>query len=126
MPERAHRADAGADLRTPVPVGVYPGKHQNINTGVHIEIPYGFVGLLKAKSGLNTKAHLVCTGVIDSGYSGPIVVPVKNHGKKPYFFNAGDKVAQLLIMPVSCCEFVQADYIEGGERGDDGFGSTGA
>lgn len=125
MPEYAHDTDAGADLRTPVPVGIYPGKHANIDTGVHVEIPEGYVGMLKAKSGLNTKYHIVCTGVIDAGYTGPIVVPLKNHGKKPYFFSKGDKVAQLVIEFIPCVEFEQVDHIKGGERGDAGFGSTG-
>lgn len=125
MPERAHATDAGADLRTPVPVGVYPGKHAIVDTGVHVEVPAGYVGMVKAKSGLNVRANLTCTGVIDAGYTGSIVVKLYNHGKKPYYFSRGDKVAQLVVMPVECCDFTQVDTLDDTERGAAGFGSTG-
>ena len=72
-PESAHTADAGYDLRTPNPVHIRGGGYAIIDTGVHVQIPEGYVGFLKSKSGLNVKCHLTGEGVIDSGYTGSIV-----------------------------------------------------
>lgn len=125
MPTRGHAADAGLDLRTPVPVVVYPRMSANIDTGVHVEIPEGYCGFLKSKSGLNTMFMLQSEGVIDAGYTGSIVVPVYNHSDKEYIFNTGDKVSQLVIMPIALPELELVDCLEETDRGNNGFGSTG-
>lgn len=125
MPKRAHECDAGADLFTPSYAFVKPGQSTVIDTGVHIEIPDGYVGLIKAKSGLNVNFDLTCTGVIDAGYTGSIKVKLYNHGRMAHAFRVGEKVAQILIVPVACCGFELVDALDETERGDGGFGSTG-
>lgn len=125
LPERAHDTDAGADIRTPRGFVVPARGAATIRTGVHVQLPSGTVGILKSKSGLNVNHDIVGEGVIDEGYDGEIVVKLHNLGQIPHRFDAGDKVIQLLVMPVEYCGFVEADEIDGGDRGSDGFGSTG-
>ena len=125
MPTRGHNTDAGLDLRTPVTCVAYPHSSICIDTGVHVEIPEGYCGLLKSKSGLNTKFMIQTEGVIDAGYTGSIVVPVYNHSDEPYIFGAGDKITQLVIVPILLPELELVDSLEETDRGDNGFGSTG-
>lgn len=126
MPVRGYDADAGLDLRTPKRVVVYPNDSVTINTGVHVEIPFGYFGKLESKSGLNVKHGIVSHGgVIDSGYTGPIVVKLYNHGKKKYVFEEGDKIVQLIIQPCLLPMLELVDDLEDTYRGDNGFGSTG-
>lgn len=125
MPTRGHNTDAGLDLRTPVTRVAYPHSSICIDTKVHVEIPEGYCGLLKSKSGLNTKHMIQTEGVIDAGYTGSIVVPVYNHSDEPYIFGAGDKITQLVIVPVLLPELDLVDSLEETDRGDNGFGSTG-
>ena len=126
MPERAHELDAGLDLRSPVDILVpCSGGSAIIDTGVHIQLPPGTVGMLKSKSGLNVKHGLTGEGVIDEGFTGSIVVKLYNHTPQEYYINKGDKISQLVILPVLRPTPIQVDKIEGGERGDNGFGSTG-
>lgn len=125
IPVRAHDTDAGADLRSPVETVIPAGCSCIIDTGVHIQLPHGYVGMLKSKSGLNVKHSITSEGVIDEGYTGPIKVKLYNHSGEPYKIERGDKITQLVIVP---CEYVSFEPVEGlddSERGDDGFGSTG-
>lgn len=124
-PTRAHATDAGLDLYAPHDEVLRAGEGVNIRTGVHAEIPHGCAGLLVSKSGLNTKCGITTTGLIDEGYTGEIVVRMQNHGGKTYRIERGDKITQLVIIPVRYEPVEIADGIEGGERGADGFGSTG-
>ena len=125
MPERAHPADAGLDLRSPVSKFVPSFGSAIIDTGVHVEIPEGYVGMLKSKSGLNVKHGLTSEGVIDSGYTGSIVVKLYNHSSKEYLVQQGDKISQLVIMPIFTPQLVFVSRLEETDRGDNGFGSTG-
>lgn len=125
MPERAHETDAGADLRTPHDVILMPNGSAVIDTGIHIELPPNTVGMLKSKSGLNVKHGITSEGVIDVGYTGSIVVKLYNHGNKPYCFNAGDKISQLVILPILTPKFELVNDLEETERGENGFGSSG-
>ena len=125
MPVRAHKDDAGLDLRSPDTFIVKAGKSLKIDSGVHVEIPAGYVGFLKAKSGLNVKYGITSTGVIDAGYTGSIVVKLYNNGSDDVLFERGDKITQLVILPIVCPDLVQVDSLEDTERGDAGFGSTG-
>lgn len=125
MPEFAHKTDAGADLRSPVCATVPARGSVVIDTGVHVEIPEGYVGMLKSKSGLNVKHDLIGTGTIDSGYSGSIRVKLYNLGDTDYQVFRGDKIIQMVILPCAYCEFTQVDKFAETERGDGGFGSTG-
>lgn len=125
MPERAHSTDAGADLRTPHDVTVMPNNSVVIDTGVHIELPLDTVGMLKSKSGLNVKHGITSEGVIDVGYTGSIRVKLYNHSDKPYELKAGDKISQLVVMPILTPNFELVNELEATERGNGGFGSTG-
>lgn len=137
MPTRAHTWDAGLDLYTPSEVwvpksicslsgdsSVHIG-YAIIDTGVHVEIPEGCVGFIKSKSGLNVKHGLTAEGVIDAHYTGSIVVKLYNHTDCAYRFNAGDKIAQLVILPCVLPPLELVDSLEETDRGDNGFGSTG-
>lgn len=130
-PERAHETDAGFDLKTPKEVTVKVGEGVSINTGIHVLIPAGWYGKIESKSGLNVKHGIVCLGgVIDSGYTGKIVVKVYNFGQNDYTFNAGEKIAQMIIMPCSTLPLHETNLemlkiLNEGDRGDNGFGSTG-
>ena len=125
LPQRAHETDEGLDLRTPVDAYVRAGGSTVIDTGVHIQLPPGTVGMLKSKSGLNTKDGIVSDGVIDEGYTGTILVKLYNHGTEAKQFSRGDKITQLVVLPVLYVKVEQAEEIQGGDRGDGGFGSTG-
>ena len=125
LPEKAHSSDAGFDLRTREEKTVPARGNAIFDTGVHMAIPNGFVGFLKSKSGLNVKYNLTGTGVIDAGYTGSICVKLYNHSDTPYTFNKGDKIIQIVILPIFTgnCELVES--LEDTERGEGGFGSTG-
>ena len=126
MPLRGHENDAGLDLRTPFDVTVPRRGWAIIDTGVHVEIPEGYGGFLESKSGLNVKHNLISHGTIDVGYTGSIVVKLYNLGRKKYKFKAGDKITQLVIKKILIPELVFVDDLAETERGDRGFGSTGA
>ncbi len=104
---------------------LYAGQAITIDTGVHVEIPRGHVGMLKSKSGLNVKHDIVGEGVIDSGYTGSIRVKLYNHGSESYMIERGDKISQLVILPIITPELELADELEETERGANGFGSSG-
>ena len=142
MPTRAHPWDAGLDLYTPEDVkipasscrcggydGVYGGfvnvGSAIIDTGVHLEIPEGYVGFIKSKSGLNVNHGLTAEGVIEAHYTGSIRVKLYNHTNCNYNFKAGDKIAQLVILPVALAPLELVDELDETDRGDHGFGSTG-
>lgn len=124
-PTRAHDTDAGLDIYAKDEVYVFPNDSAIFHTGVHVELPKGCAGLLVSKSGLNVKHDITNTGLIDEGYSGEIVVKLYNHGPRGHAFYAGDKISQLVIIPVRYEPVEIVDSISGGERGDNGFGSTG-
>ena len=135
LPTRAHETDAGLDLYTPVDVevsrcrwnpteGIVVGS-ATIDTGVHVEIPKGYVGFIKSKSGLMVKHGLTADGTIDSGYVGSIRVKLFNHTSTPYEFKAGHKIAQLVLLPIIIPGLELVDSLEDTERGSGGFGSTG-
>ena len=130
MPTRAHPWDAGLDLYAPEDGGshytITPcGGSVTIDTGVHVEIPEGYVGFIKSKSGLNVKHGLTAEGVIDAHYTGSIKVKLYNHKEDAYHFKAGDKIAQLVILPCLLPELEIVDSLEETDRGNCGFGSTG-
>lgn len=126
-PVRAHTTDAGMDLKSPTLEWVPPHGSVVIDTGVHVELPYGTVGMLKSKSGLNVKYGIVSEGVIDEGYTGSIKVKLYNHSdNEDVFIEPGDKITQLVVLPVEypTIEIVES-LNENTERGSNGFGSTG-
>jgi dUTP pyrophosphatase len=126
MPVRGHDTDAGMDLKTPIAFIVEPHSSQIIDTGVHIELPPNTVGMLKSKSGLNVKYGITSEGVIDVGYTGSIVAKLYNNGDEPVAFDAGNKITQLVILPIVIPDELEvAESLEKTERGNNGFGSTG-
>ena len=126
MPEKAHGADAGYDLRTPKRVVLRRHDCVCIDTGVHMEIPKGWYGKLESKSGLNVKHSVVSLGgVIDSGYTGTIVAKLYNFGDEDHVFEAGDKIVQIVFMQCGNFSLTQFDKLEETDRGDNGFGSSG-
>ena len=124
LPERAHPYDAGMDLRTPIAFNVYPYGDKLVDTGVHVQIPEGYVGFVMTKSSINLRG-MHTEGVIDSHYTGSIKVNVVNRTDNQTIFHKGDKLAQLVIVPVLLPELEVVDSLEATERGDGGFGSTG-
>ena len=126
MPTRAHSTDAGLDLYSPVDAVVYHGDSVTIDTGVHAEIPAGYVGMIKSKSGLNVKHNITSEGVIDCGYTGSLVVKLYNHGNAAVHIAKKQKISQLVILPIITPELELVDGLEETERGNGGFGSTGA
>lgn len=125
IPTRAHKDDAGVDLYTPKNVIIRPESSEHIDLLVRVEIPKGYVGLLTSKSGLMKYKDIKTTGTIDAGYSGTIGVTVFNHGRGYAMFKRGDKITQLVVMPCITDEVEIVDQISSGERGENGFGSTG-
>lgn len=125
MPTRAHSTDAGLDLYAREDQIVPARGWAKFDTGVHIELPNGTVGMLKSKSGLNVKHGLVSEGVIDVGYTGSIVVKLYNHSDADYYVAAGDKISQLVILHLWLEDLDLVDTLEDTDRGDNGFGSSG-
>ena len=135
LPTRAHETDAGLDLYTPndmivprcrwIPTeGITLGS-ATIDTGVHVEIPKGYVGFIKSKSGLMVNHGLTADGTIDCGYVGSIRVKLFNHTSISYEFKAGEKIAQLVLLPIITPDLEVVDSLEDTDRGSGGFGSTG-
>lgn len=125
MPTRAHPWDAGLDLYAMEDGFVCCCSSRTFSTGAHIAIPEGMVGLVKSKSGLMCKHGIVTDGTIDSHYTGPIKVCLFNHSSTSYEVKAGEKIAQLVIVPCMLPELELVDSLENTDRGDNGFGSTG-
>ena len=125
MPTRAHPYDAGLDLYAMEDGYIRCNQSKTFDTGTHIEIPEGFVGLVKSKSGLMCNHGILTDGTIDAHYNGPIKVCLFNHGSSKYEVKAGDKIAQLVITPCMLPKLELVDSLEETDRGDNGFGSTG-
>jgi dUTP pyrophosphatase len=126
MPIRAHELDAGYDLFSCEDAWIEPGGSVVFDTGVHVAIPAGYVGMIKSKSGLNVKRGLLSEGVIDSGYTGSIAVKLHNHGEQAVRICEGQKISQLVLLPIITPELELVDSLEDTERGSGGFGSTGS
>lgn len=126
MPTRAHPWDAGLDLYAVDDGYIRANQSRTFDTGTHIAIPEGFVGFVKSKSGLMVNHGILTDGVIDSHYTGSIRVCLFNHGGSKYYVQAGDKIAQLVILPCELPSLELVDSLEDTDRGNNGFGSTGA
>lgn len=121
---------AGADLYAclDAPISIAPGETAWIPTGIALEIPTGYAGLIFARSSLGTKRGLAPAnkvGVIDSDYRGEIQVVLHNHSSQCQFVEPGERIAQIVIVPVYTPGFVQVDELSDTLRGEGGFGSTG-
>lgn len=125
MLTRAHKTDAGLDIKA-IGTQIVPAKESAVfHTGVHIQLPPHTAGLLVSKSSLNTKYDITSTGLIDEGYTGEIVVKLYNHGGFDYRVKGGDKISQLVIVPVIYADIELVDELEDSDRGNNGFGSSG-
>lgn len=127
-PERAHPGDAGWDLRSAIAVGLAPGERALVPTGVAVAIPDGYTGLVLPRSGLAARLGVGVVngpGLIDSGYRGEVKVVLINHGDAPVSFDRGERIAQLVIVPVPVVRLVEVDELPDSVRGAGGFGSTG-
>jgi len=129
LPERAHRDDAGVDLRSTVDVVLGPGERALVPTGLAVAIPEGYAGLVVPRSGLAARhgVSLVnAPGLIDSGYRGEIkVIAINLDPKDPFEVHRGDKIAQLVIAPVPAVAWLEVEELPDSDRGAAGFGSSG-
>lgn len=125
LPARANPTDAGADLKSTETCEIYPGDQKMIDTGVAVKIPEGYAGFVFNRSSQGKKGISIphSVGIIDSDYRGNIKVILKNLGEDPYKIERGDRIAQLVIVPIVLCDF--EDIWNDTERGTGGFGSTG-
>lgn len=123
QPTRAHANDAGLDLYAPVDTWVYHDSIACVDTGVHVAIPEGYVGLITSKSGLMAQG-VTCRGTIDSGYTGSITAVLCNAGEGRCF-HRGDKITQLVIVPCITPDVEIVDELDETDRGSRGFGSSG-
>ncbi len=118
--------DLCADLKEPLVIPV--GETVKVEMGFAIAIPDGYFGGVFARSGISTKKGLRpanCTGVIDSDYRGPVVVPLYNDSDTERVIMPGERVAQLIILPYLSVDFCEVEQLDETERGENGFGSTG-
>lgn len=122
---RAHKTDAGLDLYATKGGWIFPKCRKVFSTGFHASIPIGFVGMLTSKSGLMMKG-ITSRGTIDSGYIGDVRAVLFNHSWRFIKIKQGQKISQLVLMPIITPELELVDSLEDTERGNGGFGSTGA
>ena len=126
IPQYAHTGDAGADLTASQKILIPPRERLLVTTGIRIEIPEGYVGLIWPRSGLAVKKGIDCgAGVIDSHYRGEVKVLLFNHSDNEFQIEEGDRIAQLLIQKVERVQFLPADQLSETSRSQMGFGSTG-
>jgi dUTP pyrophosphatase len=129
IPEYAHPGDAGADLIAGETVVLGPGERATVGTGSAIALPDGYVAFVVPRSGLAAKHGITVVntpGTVDAGYRGEIRVILLNTDRaEPYTITAGDRIAQLVVLPVARARFVPVERLPGSHRGEGGFGSTG-
>ena len=130
VPETATPGSAGFDLCAALeePVVICPGETKSIPTGLALQIENGYAGFIFARSGLGIRHGIVpanCVGVIDSDYRGEVLVGLYNHSGEPFTVNPGDRVAQLVLLPVHLPQIEVCGELEDTSRGTGGFGSTG-
>lgn len=130
LPQRQTEGSAGYDLRACIAADftLEPGEQAMFPTGLAMEVPVGYAGMIFTRSGLGIKYGIVASngvGVIDSDYRGEVHVGLRNQSKDPYVVRPGERIAQLIIMPVSLPEVEEVFALTETERGAGGFGSTG-
>ena len=130
LPSYGSEFAAGADLYACMKeeVTLAPGETKLIHTGIAMEVPVGYAGLIYARSGLATKRGLAPAnkvGVVDSDYRGEIMVALHNHSTTPQTVAPGERIAQMVIAPFLCADFEEKQELSDTVRGEGGFGSTG-
>lgn len=129
VPAHAREGDGGVDLYAREDAVLAPGERAVVPTGIAVAIPAGYAGLVTPRSGLAARSGIGVVnapGVVDSGYRGEIKVILVNHGSETVTITRGDRIAQLVVVPVATQEFVEVDVLPESERGAGGFGSTGS
>jgi dUTP pyrophosphatase len=128
-PEKAHPTDAGFDLKSnEESFTLEPGTKRKVSSGIKLDIPSGYVGVVAPRSGLGTKFEVVLAntvGIIDAHYTGEVSLTLTNKGKVPIDIAQFDRVAQLLILPVPEVQFLSVQTLKDSTRGAKGHGSTG-
>lgn len=130
LPEYKTLGASGMDLlsNNEETIVIKPMERQLVPTGIFVEIPLGYEGQVRARSGLSIKNGITlvnCVGTIDSDYRGELKIPVINLGNEPFTINKGDRIAQLIIAKYERIDWEAVDSIEDTHRGTGGFGSTG-
>ena len=126
LPQYAHKGDAGADLKSAETKVISPRTRELVATGVSLELPDGYAGLIWPRSGPAVKLGLDCgAGVVDSHYRGEIKVLLFNHSDNEIRIQSGDRIAQLIIQKVETVKFIASKQLSETERNTAGFGSTG-
>jgi dUTP pyrophosphatase len=126
LPQYSHQGDAGADLKAVETRVIAPRGRELVATGIHLELPEGYAGLIWPRSGPAVKLGLDCgAGVIDSHYRGEIKVLLFNHSDEEIHIQSGDRIAQLIIQKVETVKFIFSDNLSETARNTAGFGSTG-
>jgi dUTP pyrophosphatase len=128
LPQRAHPGDAGIDLRSAETVKIPPEGWLSVGTGVAVAIPDGHVGLVSPRSGLAARHGIGVAngpGIVDAGYRGELRVLLINHGGETVAIERGERIAQLVVVPMTEIEFDEVDELPPSSRGDGGFGSSG-
>lgn len=125
-PTRAHSWDAGLDLYASEDVPYKPDTIVTVSTGVAMAVPVGYVGLVRDRSSVSKQGLKVTAGVVDAGYTGEIGVVILNLSNQHGCIRKGQKIAQILLLPVSTPLVAVVDELPSSTRGDKGFGSSGA
>ena len=126
IPSYAHFDDAGFDLFVIEDITIKKDERSLVKTGIAMEIPIGYVGLIWDKSGVSVKGGIkILAGVVDSTYRGEVLVAVINLSDGDYFFEKGHKVAQMIIQKKETVEFEEANELTETKRGEGRLGSTG-
>ena len=128
LPEYAHPSDAGMDVKSIDDLVIAPGKRALVHTGLVMALPPMYEAQVRPRSGLALKKGVTVLntpGTIDSGYRGEVGVILINLGEEDFEIKRGDKIAQIVIAPVTVAEIVETDVIDDTDRGEGGFGSTG-
>jgi dUTP pyrophosphatase len=129
VPGHAHPGDGGVDLHAREDATLQPGERVIVPTGVAVAVPEGHAGLVTPRSGLAARSGISVVngpGLLDSGYRGEIKVILINLGQEAVEIARGDRIAQLVVVPVATQEFEVVDELPESSRGAGGFGSTGA
>jgi len=126
IPNYANKDDAGLDFYSAEDIVLKPGQRQAIGTGIKMEIPAGYVGLVWDKSGLAVKNGIkTMAGVVDAGYRGEIKVVLINLGQEDFIMKKNSKIAQMLIQKIEHPQIEIVSELNESQRGENGFGSTG-
>lgn len=125
LPKYHHPGDVGMDLYSMETLTVKPGEHHRFWHGFALEFPEGYAAIVMDKSSISKAGFAHMGGVFDAGYRGEYNTHLVNLGSEPYTFEEGDKVSQLVLVPVEIAELKEVDTLSESSRGEGGFGSTG-